>query len=178
MFAVMKDFLVYIYNYLERGGFFLFDIKYVITNKMVSDIGCCFKFVSGDKVCRGGVFDSILGYDMHNNSELAVRSTSDALRLINACERALLPAFDHAWTIDGLDKLLNGDADPRYRDYFHNFVYKPQCIIVARLAGSPRFESLVDELGVETGWYGNAMVWKEEWPKLVKYLREEVKPIV
>ena len=78
----------------------------------------------------------------------------------------------------GIDQLLNGDADIRYRKYFHNYVYKPQCLIIAKLAGNKKFEELVNELSSEEGLLGNAFVWKEEWPQLVKYLREEVKPII
>jgi len=94
------------------------------------------------------------------------------------CEMALFPALNGPLSISRLDDLLNRDLDPRYRNRFHNYVYKPQCLIVARLADNPNFETLAEELAVETGWYGNEDVWREEWPKLVKYLREEVKPIV
>ena len=55
----------------------------------------------------------------------------------------------------------------------------PQCLIVARLAGNPHFEELVVKLGERAqGRLANAEVWETEWPKLVEYLRNEVKPIV
>ena len=59
----------------------------------------------------------------------------------------------------------------------------PHCLIVARLTNNPQFEELCINLGAfgegsKRDWGANASARESEWPKLVKYLREEVKPLV
>jgi hypothetical protein len=78
--------------------------------------------------------------------------------------------------------LMNGDEgedhildEPNYSDN-KNF-YSPLSLIVARLAGNPHFEELVIKREAET-WGLNQDVRETEWPKLLKYLREEVQPII
>ena len=64
----------------------------------------------------------------------------------------------------------------------HRGFYIPHCLIVTRLAGNPHFEELVtkfEELSFAGGaWGANSTAKATELPKLVKYLREEVKPLV
>lgn len=97
-------------------------------------------------------------------------------------EQSLFPFLDQASDIKGLDKLLNGDVSPRIREKMHRSFYIPHCLILARLAGNPHFEELVtkfEELSFAGGaWGANSMAKATELPKLVKYLREEVKPLV
>jgi hypothetical protein len=158
------------------GGRFCFDVIFFCSHPLVESICRKFRFISPEIVFWGGALTSILGYS--SKAQVMVMSAIEAMTILNNCEEAIFPSLDSVDSLRGLDDLLNGVADIRYRDMFHNYVYKPQCLIVARLAGNPNFETLAEELAVETGWYGNEDVWKEEWPKLVKYLREEVQPIV
>ena len=78
----------------------------------------------------------------------------------------------------------NGDIDKAIKNHVHSSVYAPFALIAARLAENPNF----DELAVSLGTYGagSGRAWGKfnyaevavGWPKLVKYLREEVKPLV
>jgi hypothetical protein len=95
-------------------------------------------------------------------------------------ETLLFPFLDQALDIQALDKLMNGDANPRFREKMHKGFFIPHCLIVARLAGNLHFEELVTKFE-ELSFAGNA--WGANWeakatelPKLVKYLREEVTP--
>ena len=91
---------------------------------------------------------------------------------------------DAAQDIKGVDALLNGDVDEVVKNEVHSTIYMPYCLIVARLAGNPNFEELAVSLG--TYGKGSGKFWGKfdhtiisaGWPKLVKYLREEVKPLV
>jgi len=160
----------------EDNGSFAFDIEFLITNSHVADVCNRFRFLSPGNVVRGGASTSIMGNGYITAVKL--KGPQETQGFLVKSEMALFPALNGPLSIVRLDDLLNRDLDTRYRSHFHNFVYKPQCLIVARLAGNPNFETLAEELAVDTGWYGNEDVWKEEWPKLVKYLREEVKPVV
>lgn len=57
-------------------------------------------------------------------------------------------------------------------------VYAPRCLILARLANNPHFEELAVNLAAPRAPGANQAALITEWPKLVKYLREEVQPIV
>jgi hypothetical protein len=92
-------------------------------------------------------------------------------------ETLLFPFLNQACDIQALDKLMNGDINPSFREEMHRGYYAPHCLIVARLAGNPHFEALVLSLMANT-WGLNDVTKLTESPKLVKYLREEVKPLV
>ena len=91
---------------------------------------------------------------------------------------------DAAQDIKGIDTLFNGNVDEVVRNSVHSRIYMPYALIAARLAGNPNFE----ELAVSLGTYGkdsgkfwgkfNHTTISAGWPKLVKYLREEVKPLL
>jgi hypothetical protein len=90
--------------------------------------------------------------------------------------------LDVATNIKGLDYLINGEGEdhilyaPNHNEK-KNF-NSPLSLIVARLAGNPNFEELVIKRESEKDWGINQTARETEWPKLLKYLREEVKPIV
>ena len=86
--------------------------------------------------------------------------------------------------IKDIDALFNGDIDEAVKSEVYSYLYTPYALIAARLAGNPNFE----ELALRLGTYGpdSGRTWGKfgysevavAWPKLVKYLREEVKPLV
>jgi len=170
----------YIYIPCEkRDDGFVFHIYAAVINDEVANICGRFNFVCRDVVFEGEIFSSVLKQDRFSKiSTPPIKSSADAVNRINQFEQALIPLINYAFSIEGLDQLVNGETDPSYRDYLHNDAFKPQCLIVARLAGNPDFEALITSLAEKPGRFGNAMVWNEEWPKLVKYLREEVTPVV
>ena len=91
---------------------------------------------------------------------------------------------DAAQDIKGIDALFNGDVDEAVKNEIYSYLYTPYALIAARLADNPNFE----ELAISLGTYGsdsgrnwgrfNYATVSAGWPKLVKYLREEVKPLV
>lgn len=91
---------------------------------------------------------------------------------------------DAAQDIKGIDALFNGDVDEVVRESVHRRLYMPYALIAARLAGNPNFEELALNLGIygkDSGKFWGMFNYDTVsvgWPKLVKYLREEVKPLV
>lgn len=88
-----------------------------------------------------------------------------------------------ALDVMGIDALFNGDVDERVKKRVHHFEYMPHALIAARLANNPQFEELAISLAPiqndSKSWPAPAKIAPfEAWPKLVKYLREEVKPLV
>lgn len=94
-------------------------------------------------------------------------------------EDGFLKSLAVAEDIKGLDRLLNGDFNERFKWKIQGVgVYAPRCLIVARLADNPHFEELAVSLATPRSPGANRVSLPIEWPKLVKYLREEVKPLI
>jgi hypothetical protein len=116
-------------------------------------------------------------YDVKVVSRIEVESQ------LAVVKREVISLLDHAKDIKGLDALMNGAVSPLFRDTIQHKFDMPHCLIVARLANNPQFEELAVSLGTygpKSGrsWGSHAPHQITEWPKLVKYLREEVKPLV
>lgn len=83
----------------------------------------------------------------------------------------------------GIDALFNGDVDERVKKRVHHVDYMPHALVAARLANNPQFENLAISLAPTQHdtkrWPAPAKIDPfEAWPKLVRYLRDEVKPLV
>ncbi|MDO9178962.1 MAG: hypothetical protein Q7U16_11720 [Agitococcus sp.] len=87
---------------------------------------------------------------------------------------------DAVQDIKGIDALFNGDIDEIVRNRVQRAFDMPYCLVAARLANNPNFEKLAVSLGeADKCWPANMKTAPlVAWPKLVKYLREEVKPLV
>jgi|JI9StandDraft_2_1071091.scaffolds.fasta_scaffold184453_1 hypothetical protein len=104
--------------------------------------------------------------------------------LLNLLEDSVLRWSDNIEDINGIDALINGDIDIDVKNEVYSYLYTPYALIVAWLVNNPSF----DELAVNLGTYGanSGRTWgkfshtkvAEAWPKLVQYLRDEVKPLV
>ena len=116
-------------------------------------------------------------------TEFTTEDITDLFELSNYFEMLndrIFQLLESVQTIMGLDILLN--CTPSIRNYVHHFFYMPHCLITARLANNPKFEELCVTLGTygegaNRDWGSNELNYITEWPKLVKYLREEVKPL-
>lgn len=105
-------------------------------------------------------------------------------KLLFSLKQTALTWSNTARDVKGIDMLFNGDVDKRVTKNVHHRLYMPYCLIAARLANNPNFEKLAVSLG--TYGAGSGRVWgkfsyvkvAEAWPKLVQYLRDEVKPLV
>ncbi|MBH1971098.1 hypothetical protein FK216_07730 [Moraxellaceae bacterium AER2_44_116] len=114
-----------------------------------------------------------------DGSKLKLKTKEDIATRLQWIEDGFLKALAIAENIKGLDRLLSGDFNPRFKEKSQNRgVYTPRCLIVARLANSPHFEELAVSLAKPLWPGANRASLPIEWPKLVKYLREEVKPLV
>jgi hypothetical protein len=98
-------------------------------------------------------------------------------------ERVILGILQPAQTLKGLDSIINVDGNERVKSSVYNASGQlaMQGITLARLI-NPKFELIVSDLdAVDVYW--NRESCKDEhgitpWQKYIKYLREEVKPIV
>lgn len=103
--------------------------------------------------------------------------------------KIILPIFDKAQDIKGLDEVMNGvfyknieehrpESYMEAGGYFPNTFNAIHCIIVSRLANNPNFDQLIKYFERDNRFGANQQAYAMEWPKLVQYLREEVKPLV
>ena len=118
-----------------------------------------------------------------NDYDVKIVSHTEVKNQLAVVKREVISLLDHAKNIKGLDALMNGTVSTLFRNRIQNWFFMPHCLIVARLANNPQFEELAVSLGTygpKSGrnWGSHAPHQITEWPKLVKYLREEVKPLV
>ena len=124
-------------------------------------------------------------YDIFKTSDYDTKVVSheEVKRQLDVVRHEVICLLDHAKDIKGLDELMNGNVSSLFRNKIQHSFYTPHCLIVARLANNPQFEELAVSLGTygpKSGrhWGAHAPHQITEWPKLVKYLRDEVKPLV
>ncbi len=104
--------------------------------------------------------------------------------LLSLFRESVLRWSDAVKDIKDIDALINGEMDEDVKNKVHSSLYAPYALITARLAGNPNFEELAISLGsygADSGRNWGKFGYSEvavAWPKLVKYLREEVKPLV
>jgi hypothetical protein len=110
-------------------------------------------------------------------SKLKLKTQEDVTTRLQWFEDGFLKALAIAENIKGLDRLLNGDVNERFKSNIQGRgVYTPRCLIVARLANNPRFEELAISLATPRSPGANQESLPTEWPKLVQYLREDINP--
>lgn len=116
-------------------------------------------------------------YPSSNDSKLKLKTKEDVTTRLQWFEDGFLKALAIAENIKGLDRLLNGDVNERFKSNIQGRgVYTPRCLIVARLANNPRFEELAISLATPRSPGANQESLPTEWPKLVQYLREDINP--
>ena len=131
----------------------------------------------------GGIFLSFDGV-LQLKERLCINNHKTFEEFVVLLKQSILKWSDAVKDIKSIDALINGDIDKAIKNHVHSSVYAPFALIAARLAENPNF----DELAVSLGTYGagSGRAWGKfnyaevavGWPKLVKYLREEVKPLV
>lgn len=113
--------------------------------------------------------------------EDSVSSWSQFGALLSVVEREVIGLFDIAKDIHGMHAVMNGNAAVRLKEDMRKTIYIPHCLIVAKLVGASNFSDLTAELSeaVKKFWRGpDYDVRCDEFARLVKYLREEVNPLV
>lgn len=87
--------------------------------------------------------------------------------------------FELTKDIKSADQFINGNIENIYYKDMYIIGYNlASSLILARLAGNPNFEKLVEHAESQKHWGGKQRAREKSWPALLKYLREEVKPIV
>jgi hypothetical protein len=132
----------------------------------------------------GGVLLNIPIILFKDEDSFGIINWEDFEDLLFKLKQSPLRWSDAAQDIRGVDALFNGDIDEAVKNKIYRYLYTPYALIAARLAGNPNFEDLALRLGTygsdsgrNWGMFNYATV-SAGWPKLVKYLREEVKPLV
>jgi hypothetical protein len=116
--------------------------------------------------------------DMPNKS-FEMNSHQDILDRLTLMEKTIFPFFSTLHDLKSLDNLVNGNINSRFTSAMQGRgVYAPRCLILAHLANNPHFEELAVTLAKPRSPGANYDAIPIEWPKLVKYLQEEVKPLV
>lgn len=160
-------------EYQGGGGEYYALVGFSMINKGVSYIYDRFNFLSRP------ILFYFTPYENWWLQETLICDFPSALRQLSFMERVMFPILDTASDIRGIDKVMNGGFDVNMREYLQNSSYAPNCLIVARLSGNPDFEDLTVTLReANRGGANEAAIKGDEWLKLVKYLREEVQPIV
>jgi hypothetical protein len=136
---------------------------------------------------------------------LSIELTQEYISLIASA--VIKPFFDTTRDIKGLDAFVNGflssqpesyielirdinlrkadakaDSTSKYLTfgrYKSMGFYMPSIsLIIARLANNPQFDKLISFFEARKSFAANHKARATEWPKLVQYLRDEVKPLV
>jgi len=172
---------------------------------IISDIYQKFNFSTHTKRVFLGEMRHVVDVSKYGSSSpLSIELTQEYISLIASA--VIKPFLDTTRDIKGLDKLVNGflssqpesyielirdvnlkkalrkaDAQNEYltpERYKSMGFYYPQCLIIARLANNPQFDKLIRFFEAKKSFGANDQARATEWPKLVKYLQEEVKPLV
>ena len=132
---------------------------------------------------QNGLFLNLNGV-LNPKEQIWIHNWTTFEALLNLLKETVLTWSDTIDDIKGIDALINGDTNEAIKKNVHSSCYTPLALIAARLAGNPNFDKLAVSLG--TYGAGSGRAWGKfshsevaiAWPKLVKYLREEVKPLV
>ena len=130
---------------------------------------------------RGGV--NITDIISPLEERFTIRDWESFAAFLLTLQQSALRWSDAALDIKGIDALLNGDVDNNIRERTHRNSVRPYALTVARLANNPNFDDLAISLGQfgvgEKFWSATQKIAPSiAWPKLVQYLRDEVKPLV
>jgi hypothetical protein len=172
---INDQFSLYVANEIQgEAGEFISLVSAFFCCIPVEKIMSKFSFYKPEIVFSSNLLTQLIGYKLE---KIKMRNEQDVIRIINDVGSCMFPALTNVRNINDLDALLNGNIDINFKDYFHSYVFQPQCLAVARLAGNPHFEELVVKIQSSKGWYVNAEHLENELPRFIQYLRDEVTPI-
>lgn len=154
--------------------------SFSMMSKLVDDIYQKFEFQKFNPTIFRGELRFLANIDLSSYSQQPLNidlAKSYAMLAV----KYILPLFDKAKDINGLDNVMNGvyytksigDYPSDYSEGYLPFLfYAPQCLIVSRLASNHNFEKLQSYLEAARSFGVNDQARATAWPKLVKYLRE------
>jgi hypothetical protein len=138
----------------------------------VYDIFKLFSFSQHTPYTFSDPMSSSLGFGI-----VRLKNYNECRLYLERIENSLFDFLNIASDIEGVDQLMNKNVNEKFTKRMNGF-YNPHRLIVARLANNPHFEQLIIEFEKDSDWGANQAARATEWPKLLKYLREEVKPLV
>ena len=146
------------------------------TSSVLSNIGC-------HNWSTGWILLNIAQILDSNQHSFVVNDKKSFEELLLLIKHSAVVWSNTAVDIKGIDILFNGDIDERVKKRVHHFAYMPHALIAARLANNSQFDTLAMTLAPIKDdnkiWRAPAKIDPfEAWPKLVQYLRDEVKPLV
>ena len=179
--AIKMGKLSLLMGFEEKRGAFKISINYRLIEDNMIAIAQQSNFLYTMK--QNGLFLYLNGV-LNPKEQILIHNWTTFEALLHLLKETVLKWSDTIVDIKGVDALINGDTNEAIKNNVHSSCYTPLALIAARLAGNPNF----DELAVSLGTYGagSGRAWGKfshsevavGWPKLVKYLREEVKPLV
>jgi hypothetical protein len=162
--------------FLEEGGGYRIKIHIYFLFDPINGIYNQFSFAPKEYV-----FSLIVPEELNNYNDQFryITCIEELASFMQMLERVLfLKILDVAQDIQGLDQLMNPEDDEILERRKISVFFYPQRIIAAHLANNPRFEKLVEEYSHVHYFGANEEFRVTQWPKLLIYLREEVKPLI
>ena len=179
--AIKMGKLSLLMGFEEKRGAFKISINYRLIEDNMIAIAQQSNFLYTMK--QNGLFLYLNGV-LNPKEQILIHNWTTFEALLHLLKETVLKWSDTIVDIKGVDALINGDTNEAIKNNVHSSCYTPLALIAARLAGNPNFDKLAVSLG--TYGAGSGRAWGKfshsevaiAWPKLVKYLREEVKPLV
>lgn len=165
-----------------NGNYGVFKITVYLSIIDENAISICQK--SGFNYSTTGILLNTPLLLLEDDDSYQITNNQSLNELLNVIQNTVIYWSNSALNIKGVDNLLNGDIDERITKKMHRHLYMPYCLIAARLANNPNFEELAINLGKygkDSGKFWGKFNYSEvavAWPKLVQYLRNEVKPLI
>lgn len=164
-----------------NGNYGVFKIKVYLSIIDENAISICQK--SGFNYSTGILLNIPLLL-LEDDDSYQITNNQSLNELLNVIQNTVIYWSNSALNIKGVDNFLNGDIDERVTKEMHRHLYMPYCLIAARLANNRNFEELAINLGKygkDSGKFWGKFNYSEvavAWPKLVQYLRDELKPLI
>lgn len=158
-----------------RYPFFYFINALYLYCPLVSDVVGLFGFATADgRIAHVTMLNQADGgYDKWLSvSKAAIEHEIDIF------DRRILNIANMTVDIQGLDRVMNDLEGVSERSEHFLKHYIPHRLVVAKLAGRPDFEALVEKYNAYVDWGGRQRArYLGQGEKLIQYLRDEVKPL-
>lgn len=118
---------------------------------------------------------SINCYDTPRESAF-IKDNESAEKFIAYLTKNLLPILNQLNNIVEVDTFIQSEH-PFASKIRSKYFYTPMRIITARLANNPQYDDLITQLEKVISWGINDPIRQEVWPKLLKYLQDEIQPL-
>lgn len=155
------------------GGIFSASLSFDVDFEVVSQIHAMFPFAINMQAVCGGYTEEL--FDGGMKGPFRIENELHLMNFKKKVDEVLIPFLGKAVDVRGVDSVANGADFPRWKAKMYSLSpYLPYLLIVAKLAGNPDFEKIAEELAKRKRHFKT----EEGYEPFMKYLREELKPIV